>query len=453
MATALTCAMMASVFVGSGIIANASNEVTIGCTNANEANPGDTIKIVHNFLIGGCDNGNEEVTINIQIKDQLYSTNSKITIGDENSKYTLPEKYNNYDVTKWIISCGYRGDSSPKHAVVLLPGYAITLNNATEKNNHTYSIPGANLTVTADAAPANQVFDKWVSGDITISDTDAKNSTLTFEMPAKPVTITATYKAATATPSTTTPKTYTSLDELPIGTVLYKGDMIKIADEATMQYYVSEGESLTMIGSASNYVIKDPGTGYVGWYVSKIEDLIIGSNGNETSGKAICLTKKPVEQQQNPTSTTPSASGDKKASNSSAPAHEHSYSWVIESEATVGSDGVEVYKCSCGDIQARSVIPASQVYVNKLRDAIVNAPINGTVTYDSKLYHTFSDYIIKRLAERTDVTTVIDFKWQNADYTMTIPAGVDYAPFFADTENFYGYFCFAQMTGASIVAK
>ena len=152
----------------------------------------------------------------------------------------------------------------------------------------------------------------------------------------------------------------------------------------------------------------------------------------------------------NISNSTPSATTESKPS---APAHEHSYSWVIESEATEGSDGVEVYKCSCGDVQARSVIPASHVYVRKFRDLIQNAPANGTVTYDSKMNHTFSDYIIKRLAERTDVTITIDFKWQNADYTMTIPAGVDYAPFFADTENFYGYFCFAQMTGSSIVAK
>lgn len=39
---------------------------------------------------------------------------------------------------------------------------------------------------------------------------------------------------------------------------------------------------------------------------------------------------------------------------------------------------------------------------------------------------------IRKLAERTDVTTVITFEYQNQKYKMTIPAGVDYTSLLAD---------------------
>ena len=58
---------------------------------------------------------------------------------------------------------------------------------------------GATVTLTANAAPSGQVFDKWevVSGSITLD--DAKSATTTFPMPAGDVSVKATYKAAPVT--------------------------------------------------------------------------------------------------------------------------------------------------------------------------------------------------------------------------------------------------------------
>ena len=58
---------------------------------------------------------------------------------------------------------------------------------------------GATVTLTANAAPSGQVFDKWevVSGSITLD--DAKSATTTFPMPAGDVSVKATYKAARVT--------------------------------------------------------------------------------------------------------------------------------------------------------------------------------------------------------------------------------------------------------------
>ena len=85
-----------------------------------------------------------------------------------------------------------------------------------------------------------------------------------------------------------------------------------------------------------------------------------------------------------------------------------------------------------------------------LLDKIKNAPLNGVVQFDSGRLYTVSDYIIKKLAERSDVTTVITFEYNKTTYKMTIPAGVDYSAILSDDDCFCGYFYFAKAVGATI---
>lgn len=144
-----------------------------------------------------------------------------------------------------------------------------------------------------------------------------------------------------------------------------------------------------------------------------------------------------------------STSGGEAASSGS---HTHSYSWVPVQEATVRQAGIAEYRCSCGDVQGRSVIPASTAAVKGLINEIENAPQNETATFDTGWLYTISDHIIKKLAERTDITTVITFEYQNQAYKMTIPAGADFTFLLADEEYFYGYFFFANAVGATIEA-
>ena len=56
---------------------------------------------------------------------------------------------------------------------------------------------GETVTVTADEAPEGKVFDKWTGEDVTFADAGAEKTT--FAMPAKDVTVTATYKDAPVT--------------------------------------------------------------------------------------------------------------------------------------------------------------------------------------------------------------------------------------------------------------
>ena len=85
--------------------------------------------------------------------------------------------------------------------------YAVTVNNGTGDGNYA---AGATVTITADAAPSGQEFDKWtvVSGGVTLA--SATSATTTFEMPASAVEVTATYKNKASEPNPPAPTpTYT----------------------------------------------------------------------------------------------------------------------------------------------------------------------------------------------------------------------------------------------------
>lgn len=131
-------------------------------------------------------------------------------------------------------------------------------------------------------------------------------------------------------------------------------------------------------------------------------------------------------------------------------AHAHSYSWVTVQEASAGQDGLEECRCSCGDVLERNLIPACSAAVKGLCDSVKNAPQNGVVRLDTGRLYTLSDDIVRKLAERTDVTIEVTFEYQRKAYRMTIPAGVDYSALLAEKAGFYGYFYFAGAVGAVI---
>ena len=136
--------------------------------------------------------------------------------------------------------------------------------------------------------------------------------------------------------------------------------------------------------------------------------------------------------------------------NETAPVHEHSYSWVTVREVTTEWDGIEEYRCSCGDVRERRTIPQATIYVNGLVEMIQKRPGNGDASFESSWFHTITDYIVEKLAQRSDATFVITFEYKDVLYKMTIPSGVDYSVLLADEEYFYGYFYFAQLIGATI---
>ena len=117
-------------------------------------------------------------------------------------------------------------------------------------------------------------------------------------------------------------------------------------------------------------------------------------------------------------------------------------------------DGLEEYKCvECGAVQESHPIPASVAAVKDFYGKVKDAPANGTVTYDSGKLYTISDYLLKKMSERNDVTLTVNFEYQNAKYELTFPAGTDYTPVLADEETMYGYFGVAAKLGLTVAAK
>ncbi len=151
----------------------------------------------------------------------------------------------------------------------------------------------------------------------------------------------------------------------------------------------------------------------------------------------------------NSSSTTTDSSS---ASSTPSTPHTHNFVWTTVQEVTTEQDGLEELRCECGAVEGRSVIPASQVFVKGLYGQIKNAAENGTVSFDSGKLYTISDYLIKKLQERNDVTTVINFEYQQVKYRMTIPAGKDYTRLLEDQDYFYGYLFFANEIGATVEA-
>ena len=134
--------------------------------------------------------------------------------------------------------------------------------------------------------------------------------------------------------------------------------------------------------------------------------------------------------------------------------HTCNFQWVTTIDPEVGMDGLEEYKCvECGAVQESHPIPASVAAVKDFYGKVKDAPANGTVTYDSAKLYTISDYLLKKMSERSDVAVTINFEYQNAKYELTFQAGTDYTPVLTDEDTMYGYFGVAAKLGLTVVAK
>lgn len=196
----------------------------------------------------------------------------------------------------------------------------------------------------------------------------------------------------------------------------------------------------------------------------EIEALLVDGNETEiassytfenvTTGHSIEVTFKQKGSTSDPEKPNPNPGEKPKQEaepvGNQAPRHEHNFSWATVQTASAAQDGLEELRCDCGMVIESSVIPASQAYVNELCQNLAMALENGSVTFDSGRIYTISDYIIRRLQDRADVTTTITFEYNHSQYRMIIPTGVDYTELLEDQDYFYGYFYFAKKVGAKI---
>ena len=152
---------------------------------------------------------------------------------------------------------------------------------------------------------------------------------------------------------------------------------------------------------------------------------------------------------------TPAEKSNQDISNQNTPnSHTCNFEWVTTIDPTTGADGLEEYKCaSCGLVKESHPIPASVAAVKDFYGNIKEAPENGSITYDSGKLYTISDYLLKKMSERSDVSVTVSFEYQNAKYELTFPAGTDYTPVLKDEDTMYGYFGVAARLGLTVEAK
>ncbi len=134
--------------------------------------------------------------------------------------------------------------------------------------------------------------------------------------------------------------------------------------------------------------------------------------------------------------------------------HTCNFEWITTIDPTTGADGLEQYKCAgCGLIKESHPIPASVAAVKDFYGNIKDAPENGSITYDSGKLYTISDYLLKKMSERSDISVTVNFEYQNAKYELTFPAGTDFTSVLTDEDTMYGYFGVAAKLGLTVVAK
>lgn len=115
------------------------------------------------------------------------------------------------------------------------------------------------------------------------------------------------------------------------------------------------------------------------------------------------------------------------------------YEWVTVREAGAGVDGEEWYQCKhCGRVESVQIIPAASYQTARLYEAVGKAREAETVTYDLGNFHTIADTLLTTLQNRSDVTLVLTFTYQNRCYETTFPKGTDYTELLEDEDFFYG---------------
>ena len=188
----------------------------------------------------------------------------------------------------------------------------------------------------------------------------------------------------------------------------------------------------------------------------KVDSIIIEDEAEPFNMKyAVKLVAIGDEEEVTPAEKSNQDISNQDISNQNTPnSHTCNFEWVTTIDPTTGADGLEEYKCAgCGLVKESHPIPASVAAVKDFYGSIKEAPENGSITYDSGKLYTISDYLLKKMSERSDVSVTVSFEYQNAKYELTFPAGTDYTPVLQDEDMMYGYFGVAAKLGLSVAAK
>ena len=204
------------------------------------------------------------------------------------------------------------------------------------------------------------------------------------------------------------------IEDLKDGTVLYNGDVIEVP-----QTLYTEKVFIIWYGNGSRKITektthKEPDGKIRYRYVlpilnieGKFYNTFLVNWGKEAASwynnSAICvILSQTTFEEENAETPAPVISD----------SHTCNFQWVTTIDPEVGMDGLEEYKCvECGAVQESHPIPASVAAVKDFYGKVKDAPANGMVTYDSGKLYTISDYLLKKMSERSDVTITVNFEY------------------------------------------
>lgn len=151
-------------------------------------------------------------------------------------------------------------------------------------------------------------------------------------------------------------------------------------------------------------------------------------------------------------------SGKSEETEKSYAVHVHNWVEVTVREATAETDLVVTMQCtSCGAQQTHQVIPGTAVgqLVKDIIGKIEKAPAGGTVTVDTETLTCFNRAVMEALKARQDVTVIVNFKYEGAYYTFTVPAGygADRLEALPDENGYCGFMYLVTVFGGTGIAK
>ena len=225
-------------------------------------------------------------------------------------------------------------------------------------------------------------------------------------------------------------------------------------DNAVVAFGADDVGSIIFLDLKSN--IENPQIKNPEWTISQIKISSYGINEEKMYITFKLVDGSSSTPSSNPSSEDPNPSQEGSGSDTgaSASSHECNFQWVTTVEPQPNADGLEEYMCTgCGAVQEQRSIPASMASVKNLFGFVNNVPENGTVTTDFGRLHTISDYLLKKMAERSDATVTIQFEYKNQKLQITFPAGTDYTPVLTDTDTMYGFYGVAAKLGLTVTER